>query len=460
MPYVGNIPAEKYASFAVQHFTTSATTSYTLDHSVANENDIRLVINNVIQQPGGSYAYTAANTTLTLSSATSGTDTMYCVFLGKAVQTVNPGSGSVGTSQLADESVNEAKLKVSNSPTNGYVLSAQSGAAGGLTWAADAGGAALTGSTDNTVTTVTGANAIQGETNFIYNGTIVGCGADGANADLGVGLHIKLGDSSASAQDDADALVIEDTHGSGMSILSGNDDEGKINFGDDGDNDIGGIIYAHANNDMTLRCNAGTAFKLTDGTAKFFTTTDFGGTRCHIKGNFYAQRGLGLNSSDGASSGNQVNMVYFGVENSAQGSITAGAGSVVYNTSSDYRRKENVSNLTGSIDRVKQFKPYRFNFTDDPSKKVRDGFFAHEVTSIVPESVTGEKDAVEKYRDGQDIPEGKSVGDNILDEEGNTIPDYQGIDHSKLVPLLTSALQEAITKIETLETKVTALENA
>ena len=63
-------------------------------------------------------------------------------------------------------------------------------------------------------------------------------------------------------------------------------------------------------------------------------------------------------------------------------------------------------------------------------------------------------------REGQDIPEGKSVGDNILDEEGNTIPDYQGIDHSKLVPLLTSALQEAITKIETLETKVTALENA
>ena len=130
MPYVGNIPAEQYASFEVQHFTTSATTSYTLTHAVANELDIRLVLNNVIQQPGASYAYTASATTLTLSSATAGTDTMYAVYIGKAVQTVTPPDGSVS----------ESKLQVSNSPTNGYVLSAQSGAAGGLTWAADAAG--------------------------------------------------------------------------------------------------------------------------------------------------------------------------------------------------------------------------------------------------------------------------------------------------------------------------------
>jgi hypothetical protein len=105
MSYIGNKPALNYTSFAVQHFTTSATTGYTLDHAVTNENDIRLVINNVVQQPGGSYAYTAAGTVLTLSAATAGTDTMYCVFLGKAVQTVNPGAGSVGTSQIANSAV-------------------------------------------------------------------------------------------------------------------------------------------------------------------------------------------------------------------------------------------------------------------------------------------------------------------------------------------------------------------
>ena len=92
------------------------------------------------------------------------------MYIGKAVQTVNPGAGSVGTTALADNAVTEAKLNVSNSPTNGYVLSAQSGAAGGLTWAVDAGGAALTGSTNNTITTVTGANAIQGEANLTFDG--------------------------------------------------------------------------------------------------------------------------------------------------------------------------------------------------------------------------------------------------------------------------------------------------
>ena len=105
MGYVGNSPAEKYASFAVQHFTTSATTGYTLDHAVTNENDIRLVINNVIQQPGSGKAYVASGTTLTLSAATAGTDTMYCVFLGKAVQTVVPGQGSVGADELSANAI-------------------------------------------------------------------------------------------------------------------------------------------------------------------------------------------------------------------------------------------------------------------------------------------------------------------------------------------------------------------
>ena len=110
MPFIGNQPALAYTSFAVQHFTTSATTSYTLDYPVANENEIRLVINNVVQQPGSSYAYIASGTSLTLSAATTATDTMYAVFLGKAVQTINPPNGSVGASQLADGAVTSAKL--------------------------------------------------------------------------------------------------------------------------------------------------------------------------------------------------------------------------------------------------------------------------------------------------------------------------------------------------------------
>ena len=128
-------------------------------------------------------------------------------------------------------------------------------------------------------------------------------------------------------------------------------------------------------------------------------------------------------------------MITLHYKNSQVGEITSSNSSTAYNTTSDYRLKENVVDMTGAIDRVKALKPSRFNFLVDPDTTV-DGFLAHEAQEIVPESVTGEKDAV--------------------DADGN--PEYQGIDQAKLVPLLTGALQEAIAKIETLEAKVAALE--
>jgi len=104
MAYIGNIPAESFISFEKQVFTiVNSQTAYTLSHSVVNENDIRLVVNNVVQEPGSGKAYTASGTTLTLSAAlVNGTDTMYCVFLGRAIQTVNPPNASVGSAQVAD----------------------------------------------------------------------------------------------------------------------------------------------------------------------------------------------------------------------------------------------------------------------------------------------------------------------------------------------------------------------
>ena len=99
MAYLGNRPAEAYSAFQKQDFSTSATTSYTLDHPVANQNEIALFINFVRQEPTA--AYTASGTTLTLTSATSSSDDMYCVYLGQAKQTVNAPDGSVGSSQVA-----------------------------------------------------------------------------------------------------------------------------------------------------------------------------------------------------------------------------------------------------------------------------------------------------------------------------------------------------------------------
>ena len=112
MAYLGNAPARSFISFERQVFTiVNSQTVYTLDHSVTNENDIRLVVNNVVQEPGSGKAYTATGTTLTLSAAlVNGTDEMYCVFLGRATATNAPGAGSVGTSQLAADAVTNAKI--------------------------------------------------------------------------------------------------------------------------------------------------------------------------------------------------------------------------------------------------------------------------------------------------------------------------------------------------------------
>ena len=157
----------------------------------------------------------------------------------------------------------------------------------------------------------------------------------------------------------------------------------------------------------------------------------------------------------GARSGqNGVGIIFQNDGGTTVGKIDFGQSSTQYRTSSDYRLKENAVSISDGITRLKTLKPYRFNFIAEPDRTV-DGFFAHEVTAV-PEAIGGTKDEVETtyYKNSDTIPEGKAVGD-IKDTAS---PVYQGIDQSKLVPLLTAALQEAIAKIEVLETKVAALE--
>ena len=141
------------------------------------------------------------------------------------------------------------------------------------------------------------------------------------------------------------------------------------------------------------------------------------------------------------------------------GSITnSGGTSIAYNTSSDYRLKEDWQPMTGASDRVLALNPVNFAWKADGSRV--DGFLAHEVQAVVPECATGTKDAM--------MDEEYEVTSAVLDDDGSettaavmgtrSVPDYQGIDQSKLVPLLTAALQEALTEITALKARVTALE--
>jgi hypothetical protein len=144
--------------------------------------------------------------------------------------------------------------------------------------------------------------------------------------------------------------------------------------------------------------------------------------------------------------------VTFYNSNGAVGNITTDGSATAYNTSSDYRLKENVVPMQDALQRISKLKPSRFNFISD-DKKIVDGFIAHEVQEVVPEAISGEKDAM---RD-----EDYEVTPAVLDDDGNevtpavmgtrSVPEYQGIDQSKLVPLLVGALQELTARLEALE---------
>jgi hypothetical protein len=138
-------------------------------------------------------------------------------------------------------------------------------------------------------------------------------------------------------------------------------------------------------------------------------------------------RGLGQ-IRVGRSGTSSATLVSFNNGNGEVGTITTSGSATAYNTSSDYRLKENVVAIAGATARLKQLKPKRFNFIADSDTTV-DGFLAHEVAEVIPEAVTGAKDAV--------------------DDDGNAV--YQGIDQSKLVPLLVATIQELEARIAALE---------
>ena len=139
-----------------------------------------------------------------------------------------------------------------------------------------------------------------------------------------------------------------------------------------------------------------------------------------------------------------------------RGSITYSATGTSYNVTSDYRVKENVVAITDGIERLKQLKPSKFNFITD-AEKVVDGFIAHEVQDVIPEAVTGEKDATEEYE--VTPAEYDDYGNLVAEAVMGTRDAYQQIDQAKIVPLLTAALQEAVSKIEALEARIQTLEN-
>lgn len=266
-----------------------------------------------------------------------------------------------------------------------------------------------------------------------------------ATGDIGVGTTTPTRDFDlVRTAGDADLRIETTSTGNDarLELIGDNTGVSQIRFGDQDSVNPGSITYSHASDNLNFNTASSTAV----------TINSDGGlvTRKAIGGTFYSSTGTDLRLStntggntgavaleSGSTTGALRVHFTFSNTNGVVGSIRTSGTSTIYSTSSDYRLKENVSLITDGIVRLQQLRPSRFNFIADPDT-VLDGFIAHEVEDIVPEAISGEKDAVNENGD----------------------PEHQAIDQSKLVPLLTAALQEAVARIETLETRITALEGA
>jgi hypothetical protein len=218
----------------------------------------------------------------------------------------------------------------------------------------------------------------------------------------------------------------------------------------------GGILQFYTAGSERLRLTAeghlymGSTSQL--GAAKFLVSFNGETENAYVAKTTYS--GLGSNFALFMNSSNQVT-----------GYIRhSGSTTVSYTTSSDYRLKEDDQPMTGATERVKALRPVNFAWKADGVRV--DGFLAHEAQAVVPECVTGTKDAMkdEEYEVTAAVEEVRDEDDNVTTEAAEavmgtrSVPDMQGIDQSKLVPLLTAALQESIAKIESLTARIEALE--
>ena len=475
MAYVGNpIDTQNtFQSLVGKRFNgDGSTTAFTLDVAPSSTLDLEVFVGNVRQDPNS--AYTLSGTTLTFTGAPpSGTNNIYVVHQAKSVGTITPGANSVGVTEL----------NLSDGSSGQFIKTDGSGTLSFASVASLAGIDDQSSSNDDQLTITDTAVVINEDSDDVdfrvesndnanmltVNGgsNLVGIASD---PDQGSGLHIKISDTSASASSDHDQLVIEKNGDMGIQLLGSASAGCFLSFGDSGDADAGRIGYDHNTDNLIFRAAAGNRARF-DSSGRLLINT-----ASNVTGEGFLQvKGATNLSAFQVESNGLVAIRFFNASGSGVGDITVNASGTVFNTSSDYRLKENESLISDGITRLKQLKPYRFNFKTETDKTL-DGFFAHEVSSVVPEAITGKKDETETFEkvvldsngnvkasnvEQSDWTKGKTAEiyeNDTVWEATKTVIKPQSIDQSKLVPLLTAALQEAVAKIEALEARVTTLE--
>ena len=438
MAYLGNSPANRFvASKAATRLSgNGSATSFTLEHAVGSDEDILVSVDGVIQEP--SIAYAVSNgTTLTFTEAPSnGTNNIFVYYLFRTVGTVSHPSNNALTATNGNFTgtltvVDDVSIEGST-PT--------------LTLAdTDVSNNKVELNYDEFLTVDLDPNNARGNTGLIIKGDGSEHMRIDSNGDVGIGastvnktLHISKSTTSSDGTVYPGVQIENTSAGSGNSyanlVLHGGNTTTQFSILVDGrssnsdvyirtDTDTPLLFYTNGNEKMRIAAGGGVGIGttpvsgyrlsiLTNGSVEYqaiFRTSNTSGTQYHL--------GIDRNGTQA-------------------GHLTSNANNqVALNNGSDYRLKENISDMTDGIERVKQLQPKKFNFLSNPDKEIVDGFLAHEVKDLVPYSVLGEKDAVDK--DGE--------------------PVMQTIDVSALIPVLTGAIKELIAKVEKLESEVKTL---
>ena len=458
------------SSILVDEFTGDGSdTTFTLSAAPANENNTQVFVGGVYQEKA---TYSISGTTLTFSEAPANTVSIevVSVAVGQINSAIQLSDADGDTKVMVEESADEDKIRFdtggteraiidstglgigTSSPASKLHISAtgetrlilegdsdnDSGEESSLIEFRTDGGAVrhrveATGSSGNDLKITAGADQTTNtlnseiifETKTANSSTAERMRID-ADGNVGIGVSSIVREPLQVHRASSSDVQIHMTNTStgtsstdGMTIFANSTTSGFWY------REAGNMLFATSS---TERMRISSLGEVAIGSTSIFTdgSDNSGSGTLHIANNngrvLYLKR---------AGSNGEIVSFYRGGISSEVGNISISTSTTAYNTSSDYRLKENVNYEFNALDRLKQLKPARFNFIIEKDETV-DGFLAHEVSSIVPEAITGEKDAVDK--------------------EGNPI--YQGIDQSKLVPLLTKAIQELTLKVEELESKI------
>ena len=460
MSYIGQqLPADVFGGYTTDTFAgDGSATTFTLSQAPFNEQGLIVVINNVIQQPTTNY--TVSGTTLTIvGTAVASGDVIYARHTGVALP--------IGEANALDLQGQSDKL----------ILDADAD----TTISADTDDQIdfKAGGTDIMSLTATTATINDGVTISVADNTdTLTLKSTDDDANVGPVLLFNRDSASPAANDFLGTIDFQGDNSAGethdyvrilariLSPTDGSETSNLIIKRADGNNIVDmnatEVVFNEDSQDTDFRVESNgdnNCLRVKGDTDKVGIGTNSPSHKLHVQGEFTGTSTGSAhfdNTHSTVVTGDEVVRISFSGDGDATGGHfinffdsvgdigrinVANSSTVSYVTSSDYRLKENVSYTWDATTRLKQLKPIRFNFIKDASDTPQDGFLAHEVSTVVPIAVDGTKDQVYLNEDGS----------NKLDDDGNTIPKHQGVDHSLLVPLMVKTIQELEARIKTLE---------